>query len=305
MIKGKLESFWETGTEGVIWSLYMDGKEGYDALYTIKEGDYIKIYDEEDKLMYEGDIIEDRFSNWFSYPMNPILGQQAAGCYLVHWVQADVSPDTWCHWFNRTLRAEITESFLEKEKIKLVKNSIINKYYQDRVFSDVILEKSKLQFDPKNPKHWGEEGDSVVASLLFSAEKRYQIFDDKYYTMIILQNTKDYDQEIVAESIEPKLFTELNLIEEQDIFDKVNKYKDFQKNVVSKDYKRHFAIMFGSIEDEDYLRKLDNLSKDYNICKEKMGKDLLNKIKYIPSYKIEDTIFKLVCFDKETTQLVK
>tara|TARA_Y100000034_G_scaffold24190_1_gene28136 strand:+ start:31098 stop:31262 length:165 start_codon:yes stop_codon:yes gene_type:complete len=41
--KGKLEVFFETSLESVIWSLYFDGKENYKALYTIYNKDFKKM----------------------------------------------------------------------------------------------------------------------------------------------------------------------------------------------------------------------------------------------------------------------
>ena len=37
-IRGALEDFFETGTEGVIWSVVSEDDHGYDALYPIEEG---------------------------------------------------------------------------------------------------------------------------------------------------------------------------------------------------------------------------------------------------------------------------
>lgn len=305
MIKGKLEAFFETGTEGVIWSIYMDGKEGYDALYSIKEGDYITIYNEEDKIIYQGDIIEDVFSNWYSYPMNPILGQQAAGCYLVHWVQANVDPDKWCEWFNKSLRAEITESKLNPNIIKNIKESIIQKYYITRKFSDVIIEKSKLKFDPKKPEHWGSEGASCVGSLLFSAQTKYQIFDDKYYTMILLENVNDFDHEIKIEDINKSLFTELNLLQNKDILKQIKEYKKFNEENLKKDFEKHLSIMFGQIKDEKYFETFNKLNEDYTKSQEYIGQSLLDQLNNVPTYKFETWIFKLVSFDEVTSDILK
>ena len=50
--------------------LYLDGKEGYNALYSITEGDYITIYNADNEIIYEGDIIQDKFSNIFFKQIN-------------------------------------------------------------------------------------------------------------------------------------------------------------------------------------------------------------------------------------------
>ena len=55
-IVGVLEPFFETGTEGTIWSVYEDGKKGYDGLYIIHTGDHLIIYGEEREIIFKGKI---------------------------------------------------------------------------------------------------------------------------------------------------------------------------------------------------------------------------------------------------------
>jgi len=45
-IEGTLHDFFETGTEGVIWSIASDDRVGYAALETINEGDHLTILDQ-------------------------------------------------------------------------------------------------------------------------------------------------------------------------------------------------------------------------------------------------------------------
>jgi len=51
-IHGTLEPFFETGTEGVIWSLSEFGKSGYDGLNCLKKGDKLTVYSK----VTDGDI---------------------------------------------------------------------------------------------------------------------------------------------------------------------------------------------------------------------------------------------------------
>ena len=112
MVKGKLEAFFETGTEGVIWSLYDDTKEGYEGLHCLYQGDYLTIFDPEDKskVVWEGNIDLEYERNYHPYPMNPQYGQQAVGGMWVHGIQRDVEPDTWGKWFFKQYPAEVIKS---------------------------------------------------------------------------------------------------------------------------------------------------------------------------------------------------
>jgi hypothetical protein len=111
-IKGKCDPFFETGTEGVIWSLYEDGKEGYDALQVIDQGDYLTIFDPENptKVVWEGNIDLEWERNYHPYPMNPQYGQQAIMGMWVHGIQRNVEPDDWGTWFFKAYPAELIKS---------------------------------------------------------------------------------------------------------------------------------------------------------------------------------------------------
>lgn len=108
VIKGKLDAFWETGTEGVIWSVYEDGKEGYDGLHPIRQGDRLRIL-EGDEVLWEGEVDQDKETNWTAFE-NPLVegdGQQCVLNHWVHWLQRGVDPEVWAGWFFEEKRAEL------------------------------------------------------------------------------------------------------------------------------------------------------------------------------------------------------
>ena len=96
VIRGVLDPFFETGTEGVIWSVYEDGRTGYDGLNCLADGDYLRIFDKEDptKVVWEGIIDLEWERNYRKYPLNPKYGQQEVGGFWVHGIQKpSASPD--------------------------------------------------------------------------------------------------------------------------------------------------------------------------------------------------------------------
>ena len=109
IIKGKLEPFFETGTEGTIWSVYEDGKEGHNGLHCLEYGDFLRIFDSEEttKVVWEGRIDYDWKINFRPYPMNPEYGQQEVLGFWVHGIQKDVNPEVWGTWFFKQYPAEM------------------------------------------------------------------------------------------------------------------------------------------------------------------------------------------------------
>jgi hypothetical protein len=100
-VEGELIGYFETGCEGVIWSIEDDSRFGRDAMETICEGDYLTIVDQLGKPLWKGMIRCDKRTGWCPYPMNPKLGQQSALGHWVHWIQKGFKPDAWASYFIR------------------------------------------------------------------------------------------------------------------------------------------------------------------------------------------------------------
>ena len=113
-IIGKLDAYWETGTEGVIWSVYENDKKGYDGLHCLENGDYLIVYDpvNTENIVWEGNIDLEYERNYRKFPMNPKYGQQAIAGMWVHGIQRDVEPDDWGNWFFKEYPAELVKSGL-------------------------------------------------------------------------------------------------------------------------------------------------------------------------------------------------
>jgi hypothetical protein len=57
-VHGSLEPFLETGTEGVIWSVQEYGKNGYDGLHCLQDGDSLEIFStvKDGEVEWEGEV---------------------------------------------------------------------------------------------------------------------------------------------------------------------------------------------------------------------------------------------------------
>lgn len=104
VIHGVLEDFFETGTEGVCWSVYEDGKQGYDGLHVLGGGEHLRVTDETGAVRFEGFIEPDTKKGWVAYASNAPdenYGQPTALGMWIHWTQSGWEPDDWAALFFR------------------------------------------------------------------------------------------------------------------------------------------------------------------------------------------------------------
>lgn len=107
MIKGKLDPFFETGTEGVIWSIYDENEDGYNSLHCLKDGDYLEVYNEDNSILWSGIIKLEYKRRYRPYPMNPQYGQQEVFGYWVHGFQHNIEPEFWAEMFFKAKKAAL------------------------------------------------------------------------------------------------------------------------------------------------------------------------------------------------------
>lgn len=106
--RGKLDAFFETGTEGVLWSLYEHGKEGYEGLQILEEGDYLIVYSSDaNHILWSGYIHPDYTINIERSPFNPSYSQPSVLGYWCHWLQCALDPKTWAAFFFSELEATL------------------------------------------------------------------------------------------------------------------------------------------------------------------------------------------------------
>lgn len=109
-ISGTLEPFFETGSEGILWSVHETRVPGYDGLNVLKNGDYLIILENEansEKVIWEGVIDLEYETNYRPYPMNPQYGQQAINGYWVNGVQRGFNPEKWFELFRQERSARL------------------------------------------------------------------------------------------------------------------------------------------------------------------------------------------------------
>ena len=101
-IIGVAMGFFETGTEGVRWTVcthYGAPRRRYENIYELRDGDQLTIFEADGSLVFHSVIDFDWQVNWCPHRKNPAYGQQAIGPCWVHGVQRGVSPDQWADWF--------------------------------------------------------------------------------------------------------------------------------------------------------------------------------------------------------------
>lgn len=103
-IEGRLDPYFETGTEGVVWSLMDPRIPGYDGLFNLDDGDTLTVL-RADKIVWQGVVDLEWERGYRPYPMNPSLGQQEIFGYWVHGFQRDLEPEVWAKFFFDNCRA--------------------------------------------------------------------------------------------------------------------------------------------------------------------------------------------------------
>lgn len=98
-IIGRLTAFVETGTEGVIWSMIMDGIPSYEGLFPLQNGDEILTYDAAGNISWRGVVDLDFDSRRTASPLNPQYQQQEVMGMWVHGLQRGTDAQAWAELF--------------------------------------------------------------------------------------------------------------------------------------------------------------------------------------------------------------
>lgn len=105
-----LEAFFETGTEGIIWSICTED-QGYDGLFGLKDGDELIVYSSDKKVIIWKGIVQLEYERLYEpYPLNPQYGQQLICNRWVHGFQIGLEPHVWAKWFFSELPAAMTRN---------------------------------------------------------------------------------------------------------------------------------------------------------------------------------------------------
>jgi hypothetical protein len=105
---GWLEPFWETGTEGIHWSLTDPLLPGYVGLFRVEGGDPLTILSVEGEVVWTGTVQLEHERRLRSAPGNPSYRQQEIDGFWVHGLEASLPPETWSRWFHERLPAVLT-----------------------------------------------------------------------------------------------------------------------------------------------------------------------------------------------------
>jgi O-acetyl-ADP-ribose deacetylase (regulator of RNase III) len=96
---GILDAFFETGTEGVLWSLEEVPFKGYEGLQVLKDGDELTVHRADGSIRWQGTVDLEYETGWERYPLNPEYGQQCVFGMWVHGNQRGMDPEDWAALF--------------------------------------------------------------------------------------------------------------------------------------------------------------------------------------------------------------
>lgn len=106
---GKLDAFFEQGTEGIYPTLCKDAEDtdtdrySYDRLIVLDNGDLLVVYDKDGAKLWQGIIKHD----------NPHINGMSHSWNGFHWIQEGVeSKEDWGRMFLNDFRAMVIKNFL-------------------------------------------------------------------------------------------------------------------------------------------------------------------------------------------------
>ncbi len=106
-LTGRLEASFETGTEGVVWSINAATKKNDTAFYRLKDGDVLEVF-QGDKTVWKDTIDLDLTSRLKPYPLNPKLKKQELLGFWVNGIQRNTNAEKWGKFFFKCFRAKVT-----------------------------------------------------------------------------------------------------------------------------------------------------------------------------------------------------
>ena len=111
-IHGRLNAFFETGTEGVVWSLSDLRLPGYDGLWPLQYGDHLDVLDANGETLWQG-VIKLEFAN----RRVPTYNQQEVFGHWVNGLQDGADAETWAKMFFDRERAILTPVAPSQDRI--------------------------------------------------------------------------------------------------------------------------------------------------------------------------------------------
>jgi O-acetyl-ADP-ribose deacetylase (regulator of RNase III) len=96
---GVLYAYFETGTEGVFWSLEQVPFKGHAGLHVLEDGDELTVYRADGSIRWQGTVDLEYETGYRPYPGNPQYGQQCVFGMWVHGNQRGMDPKKWAALF--------------------------------------------------------------------------------------------------------------------------------------------------------------------------------------------------------------
>jgi hypothetical protein len=107
-ISGFLFPYIQAGTDRILWSISERSNFDSEAVISLQENDYLKVYNRDGSIHWEGEIHLEYGRN--DSPKQEYWTRQMIFGYVVHGFQSDCSPEEWARMFFSELPATLCRS---------------------------------------------------------------------------------------------------------------------------------------------------------------------------------------------------